>query len=1177
MATLLICEASGRREEAGGEERRGEDDALIGAAGRRNLLPAVAILQRPCGESGSPLLPQKDSRSFCRSSSEAIIRSGTEHSLRPMKGRSQLPQAEPPVDWGDGSWTVDCSCGITFDDGEEMVSCDECGVWVHTRCSRYVGGEASFACHNCKAAFRLLRSARNLEAADDEEETEVARLLVELPTKTDACPPPPPALPPQSHASGAATYRPRFCGQIPLEERVHVNGVPVGKPSLFGDFSTFFTSQLWKCTSYLPQSFNFRYKEFPCWKEDEKEEKKEEATHKYGEEAENPANRGADVLFSLSKEILPYVPVKKFDSAMKREERKIPTGSRSLSCRNKDRSKVRTFGQVKLAKKRREEPREAKDWSGKKKARSIADKIAGETKRRGSIHFPGTKIYEFYEDKDLQVEEACNPDPKSVDEDVEISLEPSISGISCEGNMFGAQAKVENLDQLENSSKIYLTSPCAVTDVTTLSIDEVGSSAVYCLKQPKDENPLGHFSKASLHVVMGLGAPKLAITDLASGCKDFLDEPLLLGSKPAVTPITKVELNKGINEADGLSTVNLNVPARHTPGKLCDLADQPPQLINHLSENIQNLENRSSFASFGQRLQGVRRETKELKEAMLPRNGETKKRRLKDSVEHKHSLEIGHGSNTRGAGDSQSSLSKLVPVELNSAVSVLKDSSTSSSPLIPKLTISGVNLSTTTSKSSAGKASRLTKQKRVKVNSSIVHKEKNAPIPVKILEEVSENPTKCQSKISIFSGFNPPQVSAKHTAMGTLRSDNVVGSRQSQVASGQTKPVSSNLSQRTVKSHQTGSYTSEKASNASMFMHASALSNATLRLSDEELALLLHQELNSSLRVPRIPHVRQATGMQSVTNSGMNVFSRHPVYEGKDQISVFRRKNKEDGYRNLNCNSQELHGESRKKARMPSFAYHKRQQLDKKKESHMRTSDMTIKTVPLAPREGERNDPFSSPEISEQNTPAACSSVGDLQRNDGSVICRTLPGLIDDILSKTKHITYEKLCGAVRPHWYELRKPNGERYAYPTYLHAVHDCLRNRSEWSHLVEQGPKTNSSKRRKVEFDSDAPTIESESEKASSRVSKDEDNGVESHREDVPKGKRNARKHRRLDLHGTGSEESRKRGSRAATSDCHTPFSHSNNEGTELAFSEIENQGAGPHNIGNETSSSSSDDSS
>lgn len=120
------------------------------------------------------------------------------------------------------------------------------------------------------------------------------------------------------------------------------------------------------------------------------------------------------------------------------------------------------------------------------------------------------------------------------------------------------------------------------------------------------------------------------------------------------------------------------------------------------------------------------------------------------------------------------------------------------------------------------------------------------------------------------------------------------------------------------------------------------------------------------------------------------------------------------------------------------------------------------------------------------------------------------------------------------------------------------------------------TNSSKRRKAEFDSDAPTIESESEKASSRVSKEEDNGVESHREDVPKGKRNARKRRRLELRGTSTEESRKRGSRSAISVCYTSaFSHSN-EGNEL-LSEDENQGAGTHNGGTKTSGSSSDDSS
>ncbi|AQK50385.1 hypothetical protein ZEAMMB73_Zm00001d049454 [Zea mays] len=31
-----------------------------------------------------------------------------------------IPAPNPTDDWVDGSWTVDCSCGVTFDDGEEM-------------------------------------------------------------------------------------------------------------------------------------------------------------------------------------------------------------------------------------------------------------------------------------------------------------------------------------------------------------------------------------------------------------------------------------------------------------------------------------------------------------------------------------------------------------------------------------------------------------------------------------------------------------------------------------------------------------------------------------------------------------------------------------------------------------------------------------------------------------------------------------------------------------------------------------------------------------------------------------------------------------------------------------------------------------------------------------------------
>ncbi|KAK8959770.1 hypothetical protein KSP40_PGU003494 [Platanthera guangdongensis] len=206
-----------------------------------------------------------------------------------MKGRSHRPLPSAPLeDWGDGQWTVDCSCGVNFDDGEEMVSCDECGVWVHTRCSRYVRGEVSFACHKCKASSKRSRSsipsaaANNIAVVHDTEETEVAQLLVELPTKADQPPPAPPV---------GAPYRPpfRLWAHVPMDERVHVQGVPGGDPSLFrGLSSKIFTPDLWKCTGYVPKKFNFKYKEFPCWEEEERDK----------------ASRGADALFSLSKEIV---------------------------------------------------------------------------------------------------------------------------------------------------------------------------------------------------------------------------------------------------------------------------------------------------------------------------------------------------------------------------------------------------------------------------------------------------------------------------------------------------------------------------------------------------------------------------------------------------------------------------------------------------------------------------------------------------------------------------------------------------------------------------------------------------------------------------------------------------------------------------------------------------------
>ncbi|GJR85068.1 hypothetical protein Tco_0209079 [Tanacetum coccineum] len=66
------------------------------------------------------------------------------------------------------------------------------------------------------------------------------------------------------------------------------------------------------------------------------------------------------------------------------------------------------------------------------------------------------------------------------------------------------------------------------------------------------------------------------------------------------------------------------------------------------------------------------------------------------------------------------------------------------------------------------------------------------------------------------------------------------------------------------------------------------------------------------------------------------------------------------------------------------------------------------------------------------------------------------PALLVEIMSKGKWMTYEELCNEVLLHWPNLRKHNGERYAYSSHSQAVLDCLRNRSEWSRLIDRSPK-------------------------------------------------------------------------------------------------------------------------
>lgn len=51
--------------------------------------------------------------------------------------------------WNETGWTVDCICGVNYDDGEEMIECETCNVWLHTNCMGSLAKKVPFSCPNC--------------------------------------------------------------------------------------------------------------------------------------------------------------------------------------------------------------------------------------------------------------------------------------------------------------------------------------------------------------------------------------------------------------------------------------------------------------------------------------------------------------------------------------------------------------------------------------------------------------------------------------------------------------------------------------------------------------------------------------------------------------------------------------------------------------------------------------------------------------------------------------------------------------------------------------------------------------------------------------------------------------------------------------------------------------------
>ncbi|XBI51867.1 hypothetical protein VPH35_034327 [Triticum aestivum] len=876
------------------------------------------------------------------------------------------PAPAPADDWVDGSWTVDCSCGVTFDDGEEMVSCDDCSVWVHTRCARYVRGvHTSFSCHNC----------RHKRAPSSADETEVAELLAELPTHR-----PPPLY--------------RRWAEVPLPARVHVHGLPGGgaDASLFRGppSSTAFSAALWRCAGYVPKKFGFRYCEFPSWAEDK------------DKRAEDKDKDGADALFAMARE--------------KREETApAPAARLSLPIGNKGNKNAQT-----LSKK----AEGAKEVPPRTDAKTKANK-----KMKESLELSGEKRSSEGAPRMLKKEE-----PKE-----SIKLE-----ISSGGRATSAVAEQEAHSRF------------------------VKAEVSICKKQIEGSHNVG-LQSGIVNAEMDGG------TRIHAG---------------------SMKVHVGLQKQPNQASSNLQVPA--------SVLALP---IQSKSKSIKR---------------GVNFQDRERTKATQLINDEHRS--------DNQSQGIGAGSLTtqrssaKSISDSGSDLLNSVTKsqmhtipEQNSALGAQKACTTSSGPTHSHVEISHSLVSA--EPSSGGKTGRLMKKEQTRLVTPADSKHDSVKHSAESSKEFSRSSEKVQLKGSLSSAPKSSQTSKSNVPSAKLRVPaSKEQSQKTPMTAGTTarsfhgevpplhsrnKAMPSNLSQKKDKTHHRFVHVTQEGSTNSASTELRA-SDATASLSDEQLALLLHQQLNSSPRVPRVTRGQQ-TGSQMLHQTGASVFSkRSSAHGGRDQTPVLKKRNKDDVALRDN-------GDNKRSGKVSLV--------------ERRHKDYSTERTPSVKDSCRLAD---NAELEEQNH-GMCSNEATtgLEKDDrmDSGLPRSLPGFIDEIISRNRNITYDELCDAIGEHWRDLVKPKGEDYSYSSFLHAVDDCLRTKSEWAHLVYQAPKMNPNKRRKVESDpSSADVMETEKTRNQAERYPGEEGSSES-QQGLPRGKRKGRKRSRHEMKSLSSKKRRK----------------------------------------------------
>uniref|UniRef100_A0ACD5WS78 Uncharacterized protein n=1 Tax=Avena sativa TaxID=4498 RepID=A0ACD5WS78_AVESA len=891
------------------------------------------------------------------------------------------PAPTPADDWVDGSWTVDCSCGVTFDDGEEMVSCDDCNVWVHTRCARYVRGvHTSFSCHNCKYK----------RAPSSADETEVAELLAELPTHR-----PPPVY--------------RRWAEVPLPARVHVHGLPGGTDAaLFrgAPSSSVFSAALWRCAGYVPKKFGFRYCEFPSWAEDKD---------------------GADALFALARE--------------KRKE--TPAAARfTLPLGNKGTNNAQT-----LSKKA-----EGSQHAGDDGTKEVPPQTEAKTKGASKIAADADTRDNGFETKgDLNM-----PDIMHKDEFADTSIAKSdlhvVEANKKAKESFGPSREKKSSDGTPRMLK---------KDESKESMRPEISSGGRATSAVAEQEAHSRFVKAEVNM-----------------CKKQIEGSQNVGLQSSIMD--------AVAEMDGDTQIHAGSVKVHDG--LC-LQKQS----NQASSNLQDHE-RTKATQF------INDEHRSDRQGQGASAG---------SLTAQRNSAMSNSDSGSDLPNSETKKQMHTVPEQNSVSGAQKVCTASSGP----------TSSVSAEPSSVGKTGRLMKKEETRLIAPVDIKYESVKHSAESSKEFSRSSEKVQPKGSLSSAPKSSQTSRSYVPSSKHRAPlskeqthktSTTGGTPARSFHGEVTPshsrnkaMPSNLPQKKDKTHHRFVHVTQDGSTNSTSTELRA-SDVAASLSDEQLALLLHQQLNSSPRVPRVPRCNQTGSMQMLHQTGATVFSKRPsAHGGRDQTPVLKKRHKDDVALRDNDDS--------KRSGKVSLV-------------ERRHKDNSTERTPV-------KDPCRLADniaVKEQNH-GMCSdkaTTGLVKDNlIDSGLPRSLPGFIDEIISRNRNITYEELCDAIGEHWKDFVKPKGEDYVYSSFLHAVNECLRTKSEWAHLVHQAPKTNQNKRRRVETDSlSADAMETEKMRNQAERYPAEEGSSES--QGMPRGKRKGWKRSHHEMKASSDKNARKR---------------------------------------------------